>query len=166
MTRFLSDWGIRPSPKGPVHERKRHPSLSPTYVNLGLSRLLKGRVEVDLGLIHKRVAATLRIPPATLKSWVLTKHVIAARQIAMYLCRKLTDSGFPAVGESFRRDHSTAIFNYQQIARRVASESAFAEWLEKMEQQIAIDAVRRNLRRLGGPRVRTGRSKSSARSNE
>jgi Bacterial dnaA protein helix-turn-helix len=87
---------------------------------------------------------------------------MAARQIAMYLCRKLTDSAFRAVGESFGRDHSTAIFNYQQIARRAASDSAFAEWLEKMEQQIAIEAVRRNLRRLGRPRVRTGRPKSDA----
>jgi DnaA-like protein len=96
VTRFLSDWGIRPSTKGAVHERKRHPSLSLAYVNLGLSHLLKGGVEIDLELIHKRVASTLRIRPATLKSRVRTEHVMAARQIAMYLCRKLTDSAFPA----------------------------------------------------------------------
>jgi hypothetical protein len=42
------------------------PFVSPAYVDLGLSHLLKGRVETDLELIHKRVASTLRIRPAAI----------------------------------------------------------------------------------------------------
>jgi len=153
MNRFLSDWGICLTPNGPLHKRKRKPSLNPGYVDPGLSHLLKGPVEVDFQLIHKRVASGHRIRPATLKSRVCTERVMATRQVAMYLCRKLTDSAFPAIGESFRRDDSTAINAYNQVTRRAGSDRAFAESFEKMEQKIAIDVVRRSLNRLSRPRV-------------
>lgn len=71
----------------------------------------------------------------------------------MYLCRKLTDSVFPAIRESFDRDYSTAIHTDQQLARCTGSHSAFAKCFEKMEPKIAIDAVRRSLSGLSRPRA-------------
>jgi hypothetical protein len=49
--------GIRRPAKSPVHKCKRHPSLSPAYVDLGLSHLLKKRVEVPFELVHKQPTA-------------------------------------------------------------------------------------------------------------
>jgi chromosomal replication initiator protein len=109
---------------------------------------MKIKVEIDLQLIHKRVEATLRIRPCALKSRRRTRRIASARQIAMYLCRKLTDSSFPEIGASLCRDHSTAIVAFNQVAHRAAVDSAFSKALEKMEQKIAIAAVRRSLRRL------------------
>ena len=60
----------------------------------------------------------------------------AARQVAMYLCRKMTDSSFPTIGEHFARDHSTVIHAYNLIARRIASDSAFRFSIEKVEREL------------------------------
>jgi chromosomal replication initiator protein len=54
----------------------------------------------------------------------------------MYLCRKMTDSSFPAIGESFGRDHSTVIHAFNLIARRIANDSAFRFSIEKIEREL------------------------------
>jgi chromosomal replication initiation ATPase DnaA len=142
---------VRLTSNGPVLECRRHPSLGAAYVDWAFRHLpkrMKIKVEIDLQLIHKRVEATLRIRPGALKSRRRTRRIASARQIAMYLCRKFTDSSFPEIGASLCRDHSTAIVAFNQVAQRAAGDSAFSKALEKMEQKIAIAAVRRSLRRL------------------
>jgi hypothetical protein len=56
--------------------------------------------------------------------------------MAMYLCRKKTDSSFPPIGEAFGRDHSTVIHAHNLIARRSANDSAFRFSIEKIERQL------------------------------
>ena len=56
----------------------------------------------------------------------------------MYLCRKLTDSSFPTIGESFGRDHSTVIHACNLIARRVANDSAFRISLDKIAHGLKV----------------------------
>jgi chromosomal replication initiator protein len=58
------------------------------------------------------------------------------RLVAMYLCRKLTDSSFPCIGEAFGRDHSTVIHAYNLIARRISNDSAFRMSIEKIEREL------------------------------
>ena len=54
----------------------------------------------------------------------------------MYLCRKLTESSFPAIGDAFGRDHSTVIHACNLIARRVGNDSAFRLTIEKVECEL------------------------------
>jgi chromosomal replication initiator protein len=55
--------------------------------------------------IQKTVADFFHIRLADLKSKKRTQHIAFCRQVAMYLCRKLTDNSFPTIGEHFERDH-------------------------------------------------------------
>jgi chromosomal replication initiator protein len=64
-------------------------------------------VKPDIDSIQKTVADFFHIRLADLKSEKRTQHIAFCRQGAMYLCRKMTDSSFPAIGEAFGRDHST-----------------------------------------------------------
>jgi chromosomal replication initiator protein len=73
---------------------------------------------------------------ADLKSKKRTQHIAFCRQVAMYLCRKLTDSSFPTIGDHFGRDHSTVIHAYNLIMRRVTSDSAFRLSIEKIEREL------------------------------
>ena len=41
--------------------------------------------------------------------------VVEARQIAMYLCRELTDLSLPKIGQAFGRDHTTVIHANKKI---------------------------------------------------
>src|SRR5271157_540241 len=90
----------------------------------------------DVESIQKTVAEFFHIKLTDLKSKKRTQHIAFCRQVAMYLCRKLTDSSFPTIGEHFGRDHSTVIHAYNLILRRVTSDSAFRLSIEKIEREL------------------------------
>jgi chromosomal replication initiator protein len=54
----------------------------------------------------------------------------------MYLCRKMTESSFPTIGEHFSRDHSTVIHAYNLILRRISNDNAFRFSIEKIEREL------------------------------
>jgi chromosomal replication initiator protein len=91
-------------------------------------------VKPDVELIQKTVSDFFHIQLADLKSKKRTQHIAFCRQVAMYLCRGLTDCSFPTIGDHFRRDHSTVIHAYNLIARRVGNDSAFRLSIEKVER--------------------------------
>jgi chromosomal replication initiator protein len=90
----------------------------------------------DIESIQKTVADFFHIRLTDLKSKKRTQHIAFCRQVAMYLCRKLTDASFPTIGEHFGRDHSTVIHAYNLIMRRVTSDSAFRLSIEKIEREL------------------------------
>ena len=87
-------------------------------------------------MIQKTVSDFFHIRLADLKSKKRTQHIAFCRQVAMYLCRKMTDSSFPAIGEAFGRDHSTVIHAHNLIARRIANDSAFRFSIEKIGREL------------------------------
>jgi len=89
--------------------------------------------------IQKTVSDFFHIRLADLKSKKRTQHIAFCRQVAMYLCRKLTDNSFPVIGEHFGRDHSTVIHAYNLIARRVGNDSAFRMSIDKIERELKVD---------------------------
>jgi chromosomal replication initiator protein len=95
-------------------------------------------VKPGIESIQKAVADFFHIRLVDLKSKKRTQHIAFCRQVAMYLCRRLTDSSFPAIGEAFGRDHSTVIHAFNLIARRVASDSAFRISIEKIARELKV----------------------------
>ncbi len=97
-------------------------------------------LKLDGESIQRAVAASLHVRLADLKSKKRTQHIAFCRQVAMYLCRKLTDNSFPNIGQQFSRDHSTVIHAYNLVARRVSSDSAFRQLMEKIERDLKNSA--------------------------
>ncbi|MGH8011688.1 MAG: chromosomal replication initiator protein DnaA [Candidatus Binataceae bacterium] len=95
-------------------------------------------VKPDIEAIQKTVADFFHIRLADLKSKKRTQHIAFCRQVAMYMCRKLTDSSFPTIGEHFGRDHSTVIHAYNLIQRRIGNDSAFRFSIEKIERELKV----------------------------
>ncbi len=96
----------------------------------------------DVEMIQKTVADFFHIRLMDLKSKKRTQHIAFCRQVAMYLCRKLTASSFPVIGDAFGRDHSTVIHAHNLIQRRVTNDSAFRLSIEKIERD--LKAIRAN----------------------
>ncbi len=90
----------------------------------------------DIEIIQKIVSDFFHIRLADLKSKKRTQHIAFCRQVAMYLCRKMTDSSFPTIGEHFGRDHSTVIHAFNLIHRRISNDSAFRFSIEKIEREL------------------------------
>src|SRR5260370_31849440 len=90
----------------------------------------------DIEAIQRVVSDSFHIRLADLKSKKRTQRVAFCRQVAMYLCRKITSNSFPSIGEHFGRDHSTVIHAFNLIERRLVNDSAFWFSIEKIEHSL------------------------------
>jgi len=111
--------------------------ITSEFARQALKDLIRNHeVKPDVEAIQRTVSDFFHIRLADLKSKRRTQHIAFCRQVAMYLCRKLTDCSFPVIGEHFGRDHSTVIHAYNLIARRVGNDSAFRMSIEKIEREL------------------------------
>lgn len=77
----------------------------------------KQNKQITIELIQDVVASYFNIRIEDFKSSRRTRNITYPRQIAMYLCRKLTDMSLPRIGEEFGgRDHTTVIHAYEKIS--------------------------------------------------
>jgi chromosomal replication initiator protein len=75
---------------------------------------------VAIPTIQEVVAGAFRMTVSDLCSPRRSQDVVYPRQIAMYLCRELTDSSLPRIGECFGgRDHTTVLYAVNKIAQRL-----------------------------------------------
>ena len=82
--------------------------------------------QLSIDEIQRAVARAFGVKVTELKSDTRERNITTARQVAMYLCRKLTASSFPYIGDQFGgRDHSTVIHAVRKIERKVTEDSAF-----------------------------------------
>ncbi len=65
--------------------------------------------------IVSEVARTFDVSENEILSRHKTAEVAKARQIAMYIARETTELSYKAIGESFGRDHTTALFSVNKI---------------------------------------------------
>jgi chromosomal replication initiator protein len=66
-----------------------------------------------------------------------TKHVAQARQIAMYLCRELTDLSLPRIGQSFGgRDHTTVMHAERKIRKEMAERRRTYDQVQELTSRI------------------------------
>src|SRR3989441_8092416 len=66
---------------------------------------------VTLEAIQKFVANYFHLKTIELKSRNNSKHISFPRQVAMYLCKRLTDKSLPAIGAAFGGKHHTTLLH-------------------------------------------------------
>jgi len=121
----------------------------------------EGRLEIET--IQRHVSEVFHVCLVDLKSQRRTQHVAFCRQVAMYLCRKLTGCSFPVIGAGFGRDHSTVIHAYNLVARRVNKDAAFRGLIQKIEGQLKSQGS--NPPSLGQPQAAVSAQALSARTD-
>lgn len=101
------------------------------YINAGYSE------KNDVGRIQRIVAEYFKIAIEDLKSKKRNADIAFPRQIAMYLCRKLTDESFPKIGIEFGgKDHSTVMHSCEKIEQEMKNNKNLAEMIDKLEKDI------------------------------
>jgi chromosomal replication initiator protein len=92
---------------------------------------------VSMDDIQETVGARFHVKIADLKSRRRSKMLVHPRQIAMYLCRELTDSSYPEIGRQFGgKDHTTIIHACKQVIKAKDSDSALSATLDSLREQI------------------------------
>lgn len=65
------------------------------------------------------------------------RHIVRARQVAMYLLHRLSRRTLHEIGRMFRRDHSTAFYANELIAKRRLSDAKLDGELRDLETELA-----------------------------
>ena len=62
-----------------------------------------------------------------------TRTIAYPRQIAMYICRELTDLSLPKIGSEFGgRDHTTVIHAHDKISKDIEENQQIKEKIDKI----------------------------------
>ena len=89
--------------------------------------------------IQKTICDYFDIKIGDLKAKRRTQNIALPRQVAMYLCRKYTQTSFPAIGDKFGgRDHSTVIHASKTIEKRLKIDPQMQLTIEKLERNLNI----------------------------
>jgi chromosomal replication initiator protein len=85
--------------------------------------------------IQQVVAAHFGLKTSELKSNRRVRSIAFPRQIAMFLCRELTDSSLPEIGRHFGgKDHTTVLHSCAKITRLEESDEQVARLLWQLRQ--------------------------------
>jgi chromosomal replication initiator protein len=105
-----------------------------------LRKILKQseKEEITIDEIIKIVSSKLGVKISDVRSKKKNKNLVAARQIAMYLSRKMTSSSFPDIGEKIGgRDHSTVIYACNKISKVLEKDQKFHKLVYDIEESIS-----------------------------
>jgi chromosomal replication initiator protein len=90
--------------------------------------------DVTIDDIIKTVAMKTGLKISDVKSQKKNKNIVLARQISMYLSRKLTSASFPDIGEKIGgRDHSTVIYANNKIKRMLEADVKIKNLVDEIE---------------------------------
>jgi len=99
---------------------------------LGSARTRSGAGRTVAGILEA-TAAEFEITVAEILSARRSARIAAARQVATFLCRELTDLPLAAIGRRVGgRDHSTVLYALRRVEARRATERAFRLQVESL----------------------------------
>ena len=88
-------------------------------------------------IIQQNVAKYYKIKDTQLKGKKRVRFIVLPRQIAMYLCRELTDASFPEIGEKFGgKDHTTVMYACRKIKEQRTKDKNIDREIEEIIQRI------------------------------
>lgn len=93
--------------------------------------------DVSIEFIQQVVSSYYNVDIEKLKSKKRTQEIAYPRQIAMYLCRTLTDLSLPKIGEAFGgRDHTTILHGYEKINKDLKKDNTLKKSVDELKRSI------------------------------
>jgi len=87
--------------------------------------------------VQRAVCEHFGLSLAEIRSKRRTQSLASARQVAMYIARKLVRASFPQIGQKFGgRDHSTVMHAQDVVERRLAEDPGFRAAVEALERAL------------------------------
>ncbi|MGI6200532.1 MAG: chromosomal replication initiator protein DnaA [Christensenellales bacterium] len=94
--------------------------------------------KIDAELIQQRVGELYGLKSEDFRSKKRNRSVSYARQVAMYLCRELTDLSTTRIGEAFGgRDHTTVMYACEKIAEDMQSDPNIRATVSDLRKRIS-----------------------------
>jgi chromosomal replication initiator protein len=123
-------------------------SLNRQQVDLALAEIVLkdlipegGEAQITTGMIMAQTASYFDVTIDDLCGQSRTHVLVTARQIAMYLCRELTDLSLPKIGQQFGgRDHTTVMHADRKIRTLMAERRSVFNQVTELTNRIKQQA--------------------------
>jgi chromosomal replication initiator protein len=123
-------------------------SLNRQQVDLGLAEIVLkdlipegGEAQITTGMIMAQTSSYFEVTIDDLCGQSRTHTLVTARQIAMYLCRELTDLSLPKIGQQFGgRDHTTVMHANRKIRTLMAERRSVFNQVTELTNRIKQQA--------------------------
>ena len=130
--------------EGAVLSLLAYASLSHCDITIEVAkRVLSNKIRrkqrsVGMEDIQKAAAGHYGVSVEDLAAKTRKKHVVAARQAAMYLCRDMTRASLKDIGAVFgKRDHTTVIHACQTVRKLLLHDEGLQEDLDKIRNSLS-----------------------------
>lgn len=95
--------------------------------------------EITVEYIQNLVADHFELPVEILQGSTRKRQVVIARQLSMYLAKKLTDQSLKTIGDNFGgRDHSTVIYSCKTVQDIMETDAIFKDTVAELERKIKM----------------------------
>ena len=95
-------------------------------------------IGINIDKIQKIVADFYNIKIAELSAKNRSKNIANARQIAMFLCKKLTSESLKNIGDKFGKNHATVIHSVKIITEFESTDSKIANEIKQIEEKLGV----------------------------
>lgn len=120
-----------------------HSSFSRSEIDLNLAqKVVRNYVkntkrEVSIEYIQKVVSDYFQMDVETLQSKTRKRHIVQARQIAMYFSKKLTKASLASIGSQIgKRDHSTVLHACKTVDNLTSTDKQFRKYVEDLDKKL------------------------------
>ncbi len=101
------------------------------------------RARLTLEEIQRRVAEYFQIGLGEIRGVRRDRSILYPRQVAMFLCRRLTEASLPEIGRAFGgRDHTTVMHAVEKIARESTQDVHKKQLLDHLNQLVLAASQR------------------------
>jgi len=95
--------------------------------------------EVSIELIQKVVSKYFDIDVATLQSKTRKRHIVQARQLAMYFSKRMTKASLASIGSQIgKRDHATVLHACKTVDNLSETDKQFRKYVEELRQKLTF----------------------------
>ena len=95
--------------------------------------------EITVEYIQGLVADHFELPVEILQGKTRKRQVVIARQLSMYLAKKLTDKSLKAIGANFGgRDHSTVIYSCRTVQDLMETDTMLKDTVSELERKVKM----------------------------
>ncbi|MBU8807313.1 chromosomal replication initiator protein DnaA [Mycolicibacterium goodii] len=124
-------------------------SLNKTRIDRSLAEVVLRDLIADATTMQISTAAIMAVTAEYFETTVeelrgpgKTRALAQSRQIAMYLCRELTDLSLPKIGQAFGRDHTTVMYAEKKIRGEMAERREVFDHVKELTTRIRQRAKR------------------------
>ena len=95
--------------------------------------------EVSIDYIQKVVSEYFQMDVATLQSKTRKRHIVQARQLAMYFAKKYTKASLASIGSQIgKRDHATVLHACKTVDNLSFTDKQFRKYVEDLNQKLSL----------------------------